>query len=146
MTCLSDGILRAQLDGELSEAESLEAQSHLAACADCSSSSPSPTLTPTPTPTPGGGTITIASNAVSPRNITIARGSQVTFVNNDSRTHEMFSNPHPEHTDCEEINQVGFLTPGQRRNTGNLNNRKTCGYHDHELFPQTQWMGKIIIQ
>src|SRR2546426_10439934 len=35
MTCLADGILRAQLDGELSEVESLEAQSHLTACADC---------------------------------------------------------------------------------------------------------------
>src|SRR5256712_11381730 len=35
MTCLTDGILRAQLDGELSEVESLEAQNHLTACADC---------------------------------------------------------------------------------------------------------------
>ena len=35
MTCLTDGILRAKLDGELSEAESLEAQNHLTACADC---------------------------------------------------------------------------------------------------------------
>ena len=35
------------------------------------------------------------------------------FVNNDSRSHEMFSDPHPEHTDCPEINQVGFLSPGQ---------------------------------
>ena len=35
MTCLSDGILRAKLDGELSEVESLEVQNHLTACADC---------------------------------------------------------------------------------------------------------------
>ena len=35
MTCLTDGILRAKLDGELSEVESLEAQNHLTACADC---------------------------------------------------------------------------------------------------------------
>src|SRR5437764_12175474 len=37
MTCLSDGILRAQLDGELSEVESLEVQNHLTACSDCRS-------------------------------------------------------------------------------------------------------------
>ncbi|PYU96424.1 MAG: hypothetical protein DMG25_01930 [Acidobacteria bacterium] len=35
MTCLTDGVLRAKLDGELSEVESLEAQNHLAACPDC---------------------------------------------------------------------------------------------------------------
>ena len=116
----------------------------LAACADCSSSSPSPT--PTPTPSPGGGTITIANNAVSPRNITIARGSQVTFVNNDSRTHEMFSNPHPEHTDCPEINDVGFLNPGQSRQTGNMNAVRTCGYHDHNQSTVVSLQGTITVQ
>ena len=118
----------------------------LAACADCSSSSPSPTLTPTPTPTPGGGTITIASNAVSPRNITIARGSQVTFVNNDSRRHDMYSNPHPEHTDCPEINDVGTLNPGQSRQTGNMNTVRTCGYHDHNQDTVVSLQGTITIQ
>ena len=86
----------------------------LAACGGGSSSNPSPS----PTPSPGGGgmppTITIASDAVSPKNITVARGSQVTFVNNDSRPHEMYSDPHPEHTDCPEINDVGFLNPGDK--------------------------------
>ena len=117
------------------------------ACGGSSTSpSPTPTPTPTPTPAPGGTTITITAAGANPKTITVSPGTQVTFVNNDIRPHTMNSDPHPEHTDCEEINQVGFLTPGQRRNTGNLNNRKTCGYHDHELFPQTQWMGKIIIQ
>jgi len=103
--------------------------------------------TPSPSPSPGGtATITIANNAVSPRNITIARGSQVTFVNNDSRTHQMFSNPHPEHTDCPEINDVGFLNPGQSRQTGNLNAVRTCGYHDHELNTVVALQGTITIQ
>lgn len=35
MTCLTDGTLRAQLDGELSEAESVEVNRHLASCPDC---------------------------------------------------------------------------------------------------------------
>ena len=90
----------------------------LAACGGGGSSS-----TPSPTPSPGGGTITISNNAVSPKTITIATGSQVTFVNNDSRTHEMFSDPHPEHTDCPEINEVGFLNPGQRRPDGKHEHR-----------------------
>ena len=113
----------------------------LAACGGGGSSS-----TPSPTPSPGGGTITISNNAVSPKNITIATGSQVTFVNNDSRTHEMFSDPHPEHTDCPEINEVGFLNPGQSRQTGNMNTVRTCGYHDHNLNTVLSLQGTITIQ
>ena len=57
---------------------------------------------PSPTPSPGGGavdssTITIVNNAVSPKNITVTRGSQVTFVNNDTQAHDMESDPHPTH-------------------------------------------------
>src|SRR5205823_2365188 len=75
------------------------------ACGGGSSTSPSPT--PTPTPTPGGTTITITATGVSPAILTVPPGTQVTFVNSDNRNHTMNSDPHPEHTDCEEINQVG---------------------------------------
>ena len=37
---------------------------------------------------------------VSPKNLVVGPGTQVTFVNNDSRNHEMTSDPHPEHTEC----------------------------------------------
>ena len=87
-----------------------------------SSPSPTPTPMPMPTPTPGGGTtITVTSSGASPRTLTVPAGSRVTFVNNDSRAHEMNSDPHPSHTDCPELNQVGFLSAGQSRQTGNLN-------------------------
>jgi len=99
------------------------------------------------TPAPGGGTtITITPAGVSPATITVALGSQVTFVNNDIQNHDMLSDPHPEHTDCPELNSVGFMTPGQSRQSGNLNTARTCGYHDHELFGDPKWQGKIIIQ
>lgn len=112
-----------------------------------SGTTPSPTPTPTPTPTPAPtNTITIANNAVSPANITVARGSQVTFVNNDNRTHDMQSDPHPEHTDCPELMQVGFLNPGQSRASGNLNTAKRCGFHDHNLDTVASLKGSITIQ
>ena len=79
---------------------------------------------PTPPTTPTGGstfTVTIANNAVSPQSLSVPRGSRVTFVNNDSRTHEIDSDPHPTHTDCPEINQIGFLSPGQSHETAALN-------------------------
>jgi plastocyanin len=66
---------------------------------------------------------------VSPQNVTVTVGSRVTFVNNDTRPHDMNSDPHPEHTDCRELN-VGFLTAGQTGTSQNLTPR-TCGFHDH---------------
>jgi plastocyanin len=100
---------------------------------------------PTP-PSDPATTITITANGVSPRSLTVPAGTRVTFVNNDSRPHDMASNPHPEHTDCPEINQVGFLTTGQSRQTGNLNTRRTCGFHDHNRDTDTSLQGTITIQ
>jgi hypothetical protein len=70
----------------------------------------------------------------------------VTMINNDSRVHEMDSDPHPEHTQCPEINQIDFLNPGQSRSSGNLNTARTCGYHDHTNPQTTSLQGRITIQ
>jgi plastocyanin len=86
------------------------------------------------------------NNAVCPQNITVTRGTQVTFSNQDSVVHEMDSDPHPEHTDCVEINQVDFLNPGQSRQTGNLNIAKRCGFHDHTKPDSASLKGTITIQ
>jgi hypothetical protein len=58
----------------------------------------------------------------------------------------MASNPHPEHTDCPAINDVGFLQSGQSRQTGNLTTVRTCGFHDHNDPFTTAWQGSIVIQ
>ena len=99
----------------------------------------------------GGGTptttITITSAGVSPKSITVARGTQVTFVNSDSRPHDMASDPHPTHGSCPEIeNGVGFMTAGQTKQTGNLNTARTCSYHDHNRDTDTSLQGTIVIQ
>jgi plastocyanin len=91
-------------------------------------------------------TITIANNAVSPKNISVPRGSQVTFINNDNRKHDMESDPHPEHTDCPAINQVGTLNPGQSRQSGNLNIARVCGFHDHDQAGVIALQGSITVQ
>lgn len=123
----------------------------LAACGAGSSSSASPSGPSSPTTTPGGAvatnTITITNSVASPKDIVVARGSQVTFINNDTQSHNMTSDPHPEHTDCPEINQVGFLSAGQRRQTGNMvTNRAVCGFHDHDLPNVAGMQGSITIQ
>jgi len=83
---------------------------------------------------------------VTPKDIVVAPGTQVTFTNNDTRTHEMDSDPHPEHTDCPPINQVDFLAPGQSRQTGNLNTVRVCGFHDHLDDGNRSWRGTITIR
>ena len=109
----------------------------------CGGSSMSTTTTPSPT---SATTITISNNAASPQNITIARGQQVTIINNDSRAHEMTSDPHPEHTDCPELNQIGHLEPGQQRVSGNFTTARTCGFHDHIAAQTAALKGSIIIR
>ncbi len=132
----------------------------VATAVGCGGSSPSAPTTPTTTtpptttpPTTGGGTlptsatITIGADGVaSPLTVTIARGGRITFTNNHSRSHDMSSDPHPEHTDCSELNQVGFLTPGQSRTSGNLNTARTCGFHDHNEPSNNSLKGRITIQ
>jgi plastocyanin len=117
--------------------------------AACGSSGSTPTAPSTNTPGTGtvAGTITIGSNGVvSPRDITVAVGSRVTFVNSHSGAHEMTSDPHPEHTLCPALNQVGHLTSGQSRTSGNLNTPGVCTYHDHLNDGNTNLQGTIRVQ
>jgi plastocyanin len=111
------------------------------ACSSGGSAATGPSDPPTATTT-----ITLTSSGVSPHSIQVSPGSQVTFINNDSRPHDMESDPHPEHTDCPELSQVGFLSPGQSRRSGNLNTVRTCGYHDHDDAGNTRFQGSIVIR
>jgi plastocyanin len=91
-------------------------------------------------------TITISSaGAVTPNSIRVAVGSRVTMVNNDSRVHDMNSDPHPAHTDCPAINW-GNIQPGQSVQSDMLTTARTCGYHDHGQPTNTSLQGTILIQ
>lgn len=97
-------------------------------------------------PTPQVPTMTISSAGVNPKTLQVSPGGRVRFINNDTVTHMMGSDPHPDHTDCPEINQVGFLLPGQSRETGNLVQPRTCGFHDHERPDVQALRGTITIR
>jgi len=91
-------------------------------------------------------TIIIGANGVaSPSTVTVTQGGRVTFVNNNSRSHDMSSDPHPSHEDCPPLAQVGLLAPGQSKTSGNLNTVRVCGFHDHNLPTSTGLQGRITI-
>ena len=106
-------------------------------------SNPAPTSPDNPAP---GTTITIGAAGVMPRQLEVPLGTQVTFINNSNRQHEMTSDPHPEHTDCPAINSVGFIMPGQQKETANLVRARACGYHDHGDPDNPALKGTIVVQ
>lgn len=94
-----------------------------------------------------GATITIGANgAVSPTQVTVAVGQSVTFTNNSSSSHDMESDPHPAHTDCPSIANVGLLQPGQSKTTFGFANTGSCGYHDHNNSESSGLKGRIVVQ
>ena len=116
------------------------------ALAACGGSMTSPTAPDTGSPGPNGATITIANGAISPKSVSISTGQSVTFVNNDTGSHDITSNPHPSHTQCPAINAVATLSPGQSRLTNALSTATTCGFHDHNDPDNTSLQGFITIQ
>lgn len=132
-------------------AAAIAAASFGMACSGSSPSGPSGGTTTTGSTTTGGTTtggttITITSSGANPRSITVPVGSTVTFVNNDNTPHDMSSDPHPQHTDCPEVNNAGFIQPGQSRSTTALRTARTCGFHDHNQPSNTALQGTIVIQ
>jgi len=111
-------------------------------CGGSGSSSNPPT-----NPTTNPYTVTISgSGIVGPKELTVPPGSRVLFVNSDSRRHDMTSDPHPDHLDCPELNQVGLLNAGQSRESGNFVTVRTCGYHDHDDPNNVNLRGTITIR
>jgi plastocyanin len=114
-------------------------------------SSPAGPTTPSPVPAspapapPPPAIVTITAAGVSPKEIAIAVGGRVTFVNNDAINHDIAGGPEPARPDCPEIDAVGFLTPGQQRATGPFAAARTCEYHDHS-FHSPIMNGRILIR
>ena len=83
---------------------------------------------------------------MSPLEITIDVGQRVTFVNNDTRPHDVVGGVDPNNPDCPEIALAGFLSPGQRGDTGVFRAARTCQYHDHTALGVPAFQGRIIIR
>jgi len=96
-------------------------------------------------PGPSGATITILANGtLSPAQVEITVGQSVTFVNQDSRNHQMSADPHPSHADCPQI-QV-LTTPGQTKSSNALPVAKVCGLHDHLDPSNVNLLGRVTVR
>ncbi len=94
------------------------------------------------TSSPEGSTseniITITSSGFSPSTLTVAQGTTVTFVNEDSSAHRPASNPHPSHTGYPEegtcsgsaFDSCTNLAEGESWSF-TFNQIGEWGYHDH---------------
>ena len=94
-----------------------------------------------------GASITITAAGVSIKGANVAVGQTVTFINSDTRAHEIASNPHPQHGSCPSIEAgLGTLNAGQTKVTHAFANTGTCSYHDHLNDTSTALQGTITVQ
>ena len=116
------------------------------ACGSGSAGTPPPGPTTGPTPPPADPPIIrIAATGAEPRQLVVAVGERVTFVNNDTQPHDIKGGPDPLNPDCLEIDEVGFLVPGQSRQTLPLPVARSCDYHDHQNHAPI-FTGRIVIR
>lgn len=111
---------------------------------------PSLSLPTTPTDaTPAPAThaiITITATGFTPSEVTIASGGHVTFTNADVRPHDLLGGPDHTRLDCPEIDRVGFIAPGQSRDTAPFPNPGTCDFHDHNNVGNPAFQGRISVR
>ena len=91
-----------------------------------------------------GATIHITATGVVPNDVTIEPGQRVRFVNDDTRPHQIQTNPHLFHTDCPP-NNIAILNPGQSAETTAFEEAKGCGYHNHLLPDTASYYGVIRV-
>jgi hypothetical protein len=107
--------------------------------------SPAPSTGPTPPAPVDPPIIRIAATGAEPRQLIVGVGERVMLINNDSQPHDIAGGPDPATPDCREIDAVGFLVPGQSRQTAPLPVARTCDYHDHQNHAPI-FTGRIVIR
>jgi len=117
----------------------------LPACGGGGGSSTTPTTPATPPPG-ASATITITTSGVDPKQVEVPLGGRVALVNNDSVSHLIASDPHPVHTDCPALNEVGNVAPGRSGISGALTTARTCGFHDHNQPGNSALQGSVVVR
>jgi hypothetical protein len=127
------------------------AASMLAACG--SSSAPTapmppgvPLAQPAPEPPSIPPTVTVSAGGFSPRDVVVPVGARVTFMNADRFGREIQSGLDHNAGGCPEIDVLGFIVPGQSRETAVFEQAKTCRFHDHDSVGIEAFQGSIVVR
>lgn len=91
--------------------------------------------------TEASAVITYTQSGFSPSTVTVKSGDTVSIKNNSDIAIQFNSDPHPTHTENEELN-AGSVGPGETK-TFTVNQKGTFGFHNH--FNDDQ-KGTITIQ
>lgn len=86
-------------------------------------------------------TIVYDGTLFSPSQVTIKKGDSVEIKNNSQKTIEVYSTPHPVHTDNPELN-VGQIKAGETK-VVTLSKIGSWGYHNHL---DTSQAGTIVVR
>ncbi len=81
------------------------------------------------------------NDGFSPADITVKSGETVEIKNASSHVLDFHSDPHPAHTDDNDLN-VGAIGAGQSKKF-TLNKKGTWGYHNHLMATET---GKVTVE
>ena len=91
-------------------------------------------------------TVMLESTGPNPREVTIAVGEFVSFMNHEGVPYTVAGGAGPSQSAaCPEINAVGLLGPGEIRSTAPFSTAKTCDYH----VPNGQavlFSGRIVVR
>ncbi|MEK7617102.1 MAG: cupredoxin domain-containing protein [Patescibacteria group bacterium] len=74
--------------------------------------------------------VTISSSGFMPQNITIKAGDTISWMNEDSESHQVQSAVHPTHQLYPPLNTVGLLKSGEKKSLS-FPDAGTYKYHDH---------------
>lgn len=89
-----------------------------------------------------GATVRLTATGAVPKEVSINPGEFVRYINEDTRPHQIQTNPHVMHSDCPP-NNIAILNPGQQADTAAFTERKGCGYHNH-LLPTDQMFWGLV--
>jgi hypothetical protein len=95
-------------------------------------------------------TVTITASGVSPAivQVPVCRGVCdviLQFVNADSVTHDVRSDPHPAHTECTAYEAIGAIAPGQTKEArvSACGLPERSGYHDETRPADQAFWGRV---
>lgn len=98
-----------------------------------------------PSSAPTTATVDIRSTGFNPTFVVIAPGGVVTFRNRDNVSHQVASDPHPDHAYCPELNGP-LLAPGATFvATMPREDHRGCSLHDDQKLDQPEFRGTVWV-